>query len=318
MSIDISPLLEPLVRGTTDDLESLDDRLIAIDEYAAQGHFDEAATACQELLAAGIYDLRPLPYALHSAFLDEGGPGIDKGLRVLENLLGPSRPALSPSKRQDHYINKRLAWLFDSIEKAIQYHRERSSEQWERLRASLSEQSLDAALAACGRLDPLLAAEGALDAVRALGQLVVGLRSLRNCLPTGGVSVEATTQSQATREEPVPGTTAASRERPELTSMQIRVAQPFVDLCHQLGAVQRLLDRDEHLKAAVVLESIQRALETFDPRSCFPELFASFAAGVAKHATALEQATGAQGSPVWQALAQYAKVDLAGFVESRS
>jgi len=316
----LSPLLARLVEplaSTTSELDALDERLIAIDEHAAKGRFDEAAAACGKLVDEGIYDLRPLPYALHAAFLEGGLPAFELSLRVLENLLGPSRAALAPAKRQESFVNKRLAWLFDTTGRAIHYHREQGSETWGRIRATFSDASLEAALAACQRVAALLSSEATAEASRALGQLALRLRDLRNLEAVTATPASPTPASaRPPGEVPPPGPLPVARERPELSVMQVRVAPAFMELCRQLSAAQALLEKKDFLKAAVVIEAIGRSLESFDPRSCFPDLFAPFAALVAQHASPIEEATGAQGSSVWQALAQYAKVDLAGFVES--
>jgi hypothetical protein len=315
MSFDLSRLLVPLTKGA--ELETLDERLMAIDEHAAKGRFDEAAAICEQLIDEGIYDVRPLPYLWHAAFLEGGLSSLELSLRVIENLLGASRPALSPSKRQDSLIDKRLVWFFDTVDRAIEYHREHRSEIWGRIGSSFDEAILQQALEACDRVTGRLSCETMVEATRALGQLAARLRDLR-VTPAPAASV-------ATAEPAVaPGGSApaeperAVQDRSELCSMQLRVAQPFVDLCRQLEAAQVLLEKGDFLRAAVMVEAIGRSLGNFDPRSCFPALFAPFAALVAQHAGSLEKAGGAQGSSVWQALVQYAQVDLRGFVESSS
>jgi hypothetical protein len=322
MGIDLAPLLEPLAKGTDSDLDALDERLLAMDEHAAKGRFDQAAEICAKLFAEGIYDLRPLPYLLHAAFLDGGVPSLEQGLRVIENLLGPSRAALSPSKRQEGLINKRLAWFFDTVDRAIRYHREHNSEVWARIGGNLQSEPLEQTLAACERLTGPLSSPETAEASRALGQLAIQLRDLR-------ALVEAPSQAPAPAQAPAPPaktppaaaepatTPGTARERPELTCMSLRVSQPFIELCRRLEAAQTLLGKKDFLRAAVVVESIGRCLESFDPRRCFPELFAPFAALVAQHASPLEDATQAQGSSVWKALAQYADVDLRGFLEAK-
>ncbi len=326
MTVDLTRLLEPLATAATAELDALDERLLAIDGHAAKGRFDEAAQACARLWDDDIFDIRPLPYALHCAFLDGGVPGLAVALRVLDNLLGASRTALMPAKRQESLVNKRLAWLFDTTEEAIRYHREQRTARWDQISSTLSEAALNEALAACERLSPHLASDVTADALRALGQLVATLRGLREGQPVEVVSpapaAAATPAPEPTPTpspcEPLPEAVPDTTERPGLTPMQLRVGQPFVELCRQLSAAQTLLKKKDYLKAAVVLEMVNRAIEGFDPRACFPELFAPFAAMVAHSAHALEEAGTAQGSPVWQALAQYAKVDLGGFVGTKS
>jgi hypothetical protein len=321
MSIDLRPLLEPLPASTRPDLETVDERLVAIDALAEKARFDAAAEATLALVTEGIHDVRTLPYLFYQAFQEAGFASIELILRVLENLLGPSYTALAPERRRDEHVDRRLAWLFDKIQRAIEYHEKFGTEEWAVLTKTLVPAEIENALGAAKRLSEQLVARDALRADQALGQLSAKLRSYegspRNQLdltpPLAGVPAAESRSPPKNSAEAQPAVTPV---REGLYRMEIVVAYAFVDLCRKLKAFEAVIQKHQFQKAAVLAVEIEQLADAFDPRLYFPELFSTHAALHSRHATTLAREAGEQDTPIWRALVRYARVDLDGFVES--
>lgn len=91
-------------------------------------------------------------------------------------------------------------------------------------------------------------------------------------------------------------------------------SHPLQLLFKRIHLLQRLLEKDQALKAAIVLEDIQKELDNFNPLFYFPEYFSSFAGLRAKHASSLEPLFCHQQSYQWQVLHEYYQTDMAAFL----
>lgn len=326
MAVALSPLLTPLTRAEGADLDATDERLVSIDALSEKGRYDAAARAVEELVGEGIYDIRPLPYLLYQAFVEDGFAGLVTVLAALENLLGPSFSALSPERRRAEYVNKRLAWLFETIQRSLEYHQKFTTAEWRTLCARASPSELDQAREAATRLLERLEGPENASAATALGQLLVRLRDCESAVAVAMEEAAAPSAPGARRESsrPAPPSSnalngnALSSEPPSesgLYRMELWVGHPFVELCKKLKAFELLVEKRQFQKAAVLAADIAAAVDAFDPRVHFPELFARYAALESRHAAILADEAQARESPVWRALAQYSRVDLVGFVE---
>ena len=324
MAAEISLLLEPLSpSGPISD--SVSERLEAVERAAEKEDYALARDLAVELSREGIHDVRPISYWLFQEFREEGFEGIAKILEVLENVLGPSLPALGPERRKDEYITRRLVWLFDKISSAVEYHEKYATAQWDSFKRTLVPDML-ARIAAVGeRVTGLLTARS--EAMRALSQLLSRTRSYRlespkppeaaphASTPAGGPASSPSVHAAAPPSASVPAIPTPSPEKEGCSRVELLVAYPFVELCRRLKAFESLVEKHELRKAAVVADDIAHAVEHFDPLANFPELFARHAALLCKHAARLSEFEAERQSPTWLALARYARVDLDSFVE---
>src|SRR5690606_26521282 len=245
MAIDLTPLLEPLTRGEGPDLDATDERLVAIDTLADRGQFEAAARGVEELVREGIYDIRPLPYLLYQAFVEGGLAGLVTVLGVLENVLGPSFEALSPERRRAEYANKRLAWLFETTQRWLEYHQKLATAEWRALCSKASPDDLEQAMSAAARLLERLGAPENAAAATALGQLLTRLRQCESALAAEPPSPpSAPTAPAESVPASVPSAIPVSTVRPKdgLVRMELFVAPPFLELCRKLEAFAALVD----------------------------------------------------------------------------
>jgi hypothetical protein len=307
---ELARLLEPLAPPGGPELDASDERLLVPDAYADKGDFASAARATEALLVTGVYDVRPLPYVLYQAFVDGGYPALLTTFQITANVLGPSRASLSPTRRLDDYINRRWHWLFDKIDSALAFQAKAGGAAPPHLSPDAS--LLDDLLSAGASLTAALASPSFQQAGGALGRLLARLREQRAPLLEAEVV-------------PVPSAVAPKPPEPRLPApywvddgserMELAVSPQFRRLLRSLEAFERLVQKQQFVKAAVVLADISESVEHFDPRRHFPALFANFASLYAKHVDALTSSEG-RDSPAWHALRQHYQVDLPGFVES--
>lgn len=321
MSILLDHFLQPIEASPAAELEQLDERLLRIDALAEKSLFSDAAGEVVKLVDDGIYDIRPLPYLFYQAFVERGFDALPVLLQALDNLLGASLVALTPQRRRVELINKRLAWLFDAIVRFVEYHEQQGTEEWARLRDTLHKDVVGMIGERGQRLIEQRLRSGNDDAASALRQLLGRVKSYAEGnepvgqaeLATGG---KCSASERQTSEDLGIGLLAHSGMADGgLVAMNLLVSHAFVELCRRLRAFEQLVERHEFLKAAVLAADITVSTEAFDPRAHFPAMFARAAALESRNAVALAEAASDRGSPTWTALAQYARVDLSGFVK---
>ncbi|TDF42237.1 hypothetical protein EYS14_05260 [Alteromonadaceae bacterium M269] len=92
-------------------------------------------------------------------------------------------------------------------------------------------------------------------------------------------------------------------------------SHPLKLLFKRIELLHQLVEKGHELKAAIVLEDIQRELDNFNPLLYFPEYFSSFAGLRAQQASKLEPLFCHQKSYQWQVLHEYYQTDMAAFLE---
>jgi hypothetical protein len=328
--IDLTILLAPLAAPSGGFLDSSDERLLSLDALADKGQFETLAHQVEELLGAGIVDIRPVSYYLYQAFAVGGWTALVDVLRVTDNLLGPSFSAVGPELRREDFFNRRLRWLFDKIAAALAYHEKGLTPQWRAWRDGLTQDVRNAVLThgeqASSRLPaPTYAAAGA-----ALSQVLSFVRN--HALDPTPPPPSATPKPQSVRPHYAPSDrpltvppasvpalgleVSAEPLRAGLQRLELWAAPPFIDLCRKLDAFEELIQKEQFEKAAVVASDIAQRIENFDPRDHFPNLFAHFAAMQSKHVRALTRHAEGSDAPAWQALRQFYLLDLRAFVDS--
>ncbi|WP_133470993.1 type VI secretion system protein IglI family protein [Paraglaciecola marina] len=100
------------------------------------------------------------------------------------------------------------------------------------------------------------------------------------------------------------------------TPNQTAPSYPLQQLFSHIQLLHSLVEQRQHLKAAVVLDDIQRELDDFNPLHYFPEHFASFTKLRAKHAIQLEPLFSQQDSYQWKVLHEHYKTDMQGFLDA--
>jgi hypothetical protein len=294
-------------------LSTADERLAKISALADAGQFPEAAAAVDALIAQGILDIRLVVFVLHAALLEDGLPALHVALRDLPAFLRDNEAAIGPALRRPAQIAKSLRWLLEHAADHLEYHEAKRSPAWSRLQATMTAALCRDTVAA---LQAMLTAAGepSIEATtEAAARLSRWLRDAAERLE--GERIMAETDDDATPAAPTP-TPAASAERPAPPAAEARLygSRRLRELIEKLEAFESLIEKSRYERAAVVGDDVLRALESFDPREYFPELFSEFGALMASHVDDLNPHWDSRGSIRWRMLEQFYKVDLSRFV----
>jgi hypothetical protein len=98
-------------------------------------------------------------------------------------------------------------------------------------------------------------------------------------------------------------------------SITIEGSPALLELVRRIQAFERLTQRGELLKAAVVAESVLGTLNAFDPRVFFPKLLLPFFSQLSEHAQEIEGAMAERDSLAFQSLKQLLQVDIDALVK---
>ncbi len=313
-------LRRPLSPGP--ELDPLDPRLAALADAVERRQFREAADDAEALFAEGVHDVQAVSAYLYQAFA-EGGLGVLGELfSTVEALVGENLGALSPARRREERLDRRLGWLFDAINDALEYHTLKATPDWARWREGVRRDAFVAALAQGDALGGRFRAGGFGVGEGGLGRLLSRLQGLTTALtpaPVLEAQLSPPETSLAAGPEPPPASVTpllSGREplEPSRRRVELVVSDRFVELLCKLRAFEALVERDDYLKAALVGDDLLSLLDDFDPREYFPELFASFSALMSEHVEELSSHWGDRESIPWKVLAQFYRVNLKGFV----
>ena len=325
-----------LPEGSEPGLNAIDPRLTAITDLAERQKYDEAADLTEALLDEQVYDIRPLSVYLFEVFLEDGFTRLARVFDVLGQLR--DSPLVGPGRRRDDHFQRRIAWLFSSIGDSLEFHQKKRSAEWERWLAAASVSDLDDAIDAAQRalqqlpatsarpglvsLDPARPAIRGSSAEPRYDRVLDQLRDVREQLrhaaaPPPSVVAPSIPGPTAPAAPPVGSPAVALPDAPpELTRQRLElvVAHPFIELLRKLQAFEQLIENKQFEKAALVADDIQTALDHFDPRAHFPEVFGRFSSQLSRNIQILSSHWMNRDSDAWRALAQFYRVDLKSFV----
>lgn len=336
MARDLSFLRGPLAI-TEEGLASVDPRLVVLADLAARSRYAEAADKAAEIATEGTYDIRPLSYYLYQAVLEGGFRALGDVLDVVVVSLGENFTAIGPTKKREENFDKRLSWLLETLAQSLEYHELKQTPEWTSWQPTASADALQRCVAVATTLADVLALGPYSNASRGLGLLSTWLRahegSLAPSSETSASKNEIASVEPARAEARKAGGASmakgrrggkrgvaedASFDAGESPSkrVEIAVSHQFIELCNKLRAFELLIEKGQFEKAALVSDDLVNAIESFDPRVYFPEMFARFSAQLSKNVPVLSEHWEHKGTVGWKALDQYYRVDLKSFLES--
>ncbi|WP_437629909.1 type VI secretion system protein IglI family protein [Sorangium sp. So ce854] len=335
MARDLSLFLQPIEPAAEPGLDATDARLDELVELSGRGRHDEVAARVEALAREGVHDIRALSFYLFAVFREGGLAALGPLFEVVSLALGPNFEAIGPARRRKDHVDRRLAWLFQTIADELEYHEKSPSPAWDALHEGLAEGALGEALAGAERVARALA-EGAYGpAVQQLGRLAAWLRRRAEELasrpapepprpaegraPAAGAppAERAATAADAVPADAVPAApapaAAVGSSDPLRARVELTASHHFLELVAKLRAFEALVDKRDFAKAAVVADDLQRTLEGFDPRVYFPELFSNYSALLSAHIALLAEHLDDRDSLSRKALEQFYRVDLKRF-----
>ncbi|MEN9796410.1 MAG: hypothetical protein RL653_106 [Pseudomonadota bacterium] len=304
--------LVPGLQATKGPLESHDARFLELSDAAERRDFARAADGFEALLAENLFDPRLAAYHAFQAFKEDG---YGRLADVLERVATLLPGAVEGGKKSTAYLNKGYAWLFAELCSELEYERARKTDTWFKWVKQLSElQERPPVVQRATELNAALPAEMSAS-VEGLQKLLRLLRQVDEELGTGAVDVEL--EKPAEKDVQRPAASAPERKLklvPHGMPMQITPSPRLVELCNKLAAFERLVEKRQFDKAALVSDDILEEVTHFDPRRYFPELFGKFGQLLNRHVQELKPHLEMKETVEWRTLAQYYQVDLEGFV----
>jgi hypothetical protein len=330
MARDLTMFLAPLPVQSDPGLDAGDPRLAEIVSLTEHGKHAAAADIAEELAGEGIHDIRVLSFLLCQTFREGGVARLDEVFSIVVLAVGPSFEAIGPVARRGDHFERRLTWLFTTIVDALEYHQINGTSEWDHFVAGLGPGALGAIVLSGQRAAAALSSDAYASAARALGRLVGVLSALadtrvevpRSDPATEGPALDADKASSP--EEPgapalasAPAHLSAIGAGAAKMKIEMVVSHQFFTLQAKLRAFEVLVANGELAKAAIVVQDVQNAIESFDPRAYFPEMFVRFSALLSQHISPLAEHMEERGSLAWKAHNQFYSVDLDGFVRSQ-
>jgi len=311
----LARLRAPLPATETVGLESVDPRLAMFNTLCEKGQLRDLVAEIDELMDAGIFDIRPISMYLWATFNELGLGSLSEIFDTLGAVVTTNLEVIGPSQKKIEHVVKRISWLMQKLTDAIEYHETRHSPEWEKWIGSVAPEAMDAALERAAALEASLDERFA-GTRTAFQKLAARLRvvSLTFRIPAHPpvsiaspviASLRPPTHSQAHDELQVDA---------RLGRAEVGVSHEFFALIQKLDAFSKLVKKGDLARASVVADDLMRTIESFDPREYFPELFSDFSELLSKHIDTLASHWQDRESTAWKAHAQFYRVDLKRFV----
>jgi hypothetical protein len=313
-------------------LETTDPRLEEVASLIQRAEYLEAATRAEAVLSEGIYDIRLIGFFMYGVFLEQGMGSLKGILDSLSGLLRDNWTALGPAAKREKHTQTSLRWFLNQLIKKLQHEENNKSDLWEHWVSDLTSDAVEVTIDAAEELKQSLVTvleDGAAPLVDGLGKLVQWLRTFQQLVyhddqtepaPELPVEEEEPAEEQRERESTRRPVTDMSRPPGSLlgdeSGFLIEGSYHLRVLMNKMAAFERLLDEEKYPRAALVADDINEAIAVFDPRLYFPKLFARFSFLQAVHIQDLIAFQDQKETPEWQALKDFFKVDLDGFVDT--
>jgi len=295
-------------------LDVIDPRFMDITTLVENGEYLEAAAKAEEIFAEEIYDIRLAGYFLYGFFLEQGVGAMPAILGCLANLFEENWDALGPVKNREKHAQTSLNWLFRQLLKKFQYEEGKDSEVYQQWIAEVSSEEVQEALDASEGLQKALGM--ALE--DKASSLLDGLSKVVDWLKTFQRVVY---REPEVEEEPEPAAEAEARETTAPASLAFGDEAVIAEgsyhlqlLLRKMKAFERLVEKQQFPKAAIVADDINQIIANFDPRIYFPKMFSRFSLLLALNIADISGFEEYKGSVVWQTMQDLYKVDLESFV----
>ncbi len=298
-------------------LDTIDPRFMDITSLVENGDYLGAATQAEEILEAGVCDIRITGFFLYGVFLEQGVGAMTAVFGSLTNLLTENWEALGPTKNRGKHCQTSLGWFFRQLVKKMQYEEEKQSDVWDQWVAEVSSDDVQEALDAGEQFQK--ASGMALE--DEAGPLLEGFAKVNDWLkafqrvvyrepePEAEAEPESEAEAEAEPKEmrATPSDTAHDAVYAE-DSYHVQLLQ------RKMEAFEQLIQEGQFPKAAIVADDINQTIANFDPRAYFPRMFSKFSLLLALNIGEITAFEENKGSVEWQTMKDLYKVDLDSFV----
>ena len=292
----------------------IDPRFMDITTLVESGEYLEAAAKAEEIFAEEIYDIRITGYLLYGFFLEQGVGAMPAILGCLANLFEENWEALGPVKNREKHAQTSLNWLFRQLLKKFQYEEGKDSDVYQQWIAEVSSEEVQEALDASEELQKAFGmaledmASPLLDGLSKVNDWLKAFQKVVYREPEVEEEAELTAEAAA-RETTAPASLAFGDE-----AVIAEGSYHLQQLLGKMKAFERLVEKEEFPKAAIVADDINQIIANFDPRIYFPKMFSRYSLLRALNIADISGFEEYKGSVVWQTMQDLYKVDLESFV----
>lgn len=327
MNIDV--LRTPIEVTDNPGLDTTDPRLEEIASLAQDGNYLDAAAQAQAVFEEGVYDIRLLGFFCYGLFLEAGVKGLAEIFAGLVQFLSENWAAVGPVQKREKHAQTSLRWFFNQVLKKLQHEESVKGEVWNGWLAETTSDDVERVLEEADSLRRALA--GTLE--EASGPIMEGLTKTVEWLRPFQQLVYREPEPEAVPEPEPPAAEEPEEVVPNEASRPMRAEWAPADrsgdgetvwvegsyhlklLMRKLAAFERLIAEGKLPRAALVADDIMEIITQFDPRIYIPKIFGRFFMLLAMHSDELSGYADRKDSPEWQAMKEFLKVDLDGFVD---
>ena len=288
-----------------------------IAEHLEKEEMDAALQLIQEAFNEGNFDMRLIAYYFFNDFLKSGVKSFKDSFPVLMSLTKDHWEALRPSHRKEKQIESSFNWLFTHVINKLKYddrlRKENKPSVWPVEVVQMSEEEFAKLQAVMAGFSEFIyqkwSHSSAKEKVNNLLKRVADLKPL--IVPEVKKKIETPQEPEPVsevvvkKEEPI----APSDRRDQIF---FETAE-MMNLIKKLKTFEKLAEKREFLKAALVSHDISQALAQFDPCFYFPKLFSNYFNLLARYSSAIAEHSQNQESLEWKALDRLYKIDLDQF-----
>jgi len=312
MNIDI--LNTTLEASENPGLDVLDPRFMDITTLVENGEYLEAAVKAEEIFAEEIYDIRLTGYFLYGFFLEQGVGAMPAIMGSLVKLFEENWEALGPVKNREKHAQTSLNWLFRQLLKKFQYEEGKDSDVYQQWIAEVSSEEVQEALDASEDLQKALGvaledmASPLLDGLSKVNDWLKAFQKVVYREPEVEEEAELATEAEA-KQMAAPASLGFGDE-----AVIAEGSYHLQLLLRKMKAFERLIEKEEFNKAAIVADDINDVIANFDPRIYFPKIFSRYSLLRALKIADISAFEEYKGSVEWQTMQDLYKVDLDSFV----
>ena len=296
-------------------------------EHMRKRDFDAVIHASVDLLLSNCSDFRIVCQYIYASSVWLTATGIVGLFPILHILLDEQLeqllPADMPEDEKLEQIDQSLVLLFDKINRKLGFLAEQKKPELTDLLAQLDSQALEE-MARCAEAfidltESLLASCQCLsiEQIRQFQQYMADI-----ALDQAKLQRQQAQASQQEAREAKLEASQADQDQPAATDPLASLlpsgslSASLEQLIKKLTTFQYLLNRQDYIKAVIVMTDIAQTIENFDPRLFFPELFKPFVKAQVSHADPLldAQMMVSQQSNM-QALNDLYQLDLDAFID---
>ena len=305
----IDESLEPISLDIGSDELSMMRDMVDAGDY--KGIYDLALSLSEK----SIFDVRILIYGLYFETVDDKLATLSNLYQSLNVLLDSAWHAVGPEGKRDKYAKTSLAWLFKQILIDLQTQEIEAGAVWQGWMGTYLAEDIQALIQDSESTRHALTtalAEDAGGTLEKITELNNWFKSFIKLLP-----IPSQSDADAFQEaEPVSEVSSQPSSMGNTLGGVAATGSVHLDLLvEKMKVFERVIERGDLLKAAIVVADINAALEAFDPKVYFPDIFSQFYLVLVQHINEITEVMDMQDSPQWTVLNHLYQVDKNRFID---